>query len=114
MARELAEVRDFETGSHLERMARYSRLIARAVAPVYGLNDEFIESVYLFASLHDVGKIGIPDKVLLKPGKLTEEERLVMETHVDKGVQIIDRIVGTGEHQRLPDSAILRNIVHCH
>ena len=114
VARELAEVRDFETGAHLERMARYSRLIAQAVAPVFDLNDEFIESVYLFSSLHDIGKIGIPDKVLLKPGKLDPDERVVMQTHVDKGVQIIDRIVGVGDKQRLPDSSILRNIVHCH
>ena len=114
VARELAEVRDFETGSHLERMARYSRVIARAVAPRYGRNDEFVECVYLFSSLHDIGKIGIPDKVLLKPGRLDPAERAIMETHVDKGIQIIDRIVGTGVHQRLPDSAILRNIVHCH
>ncbi|WP_101048030.1 HD domain-containing phosphohydrolase [Macromonas nakdongensis] len=114
VARELAQVRDFETGTHLERMARYSRIIAQAVAPRYGLNDEFVESVYLFSSLHDIGKIGIPDKVLLKPGKLDAEERVVMHTHVDKGVQIIDRIVGTGEHRRLPDSTVLRNIVHCH
>ena len=114
VARELAEVRDFETGSHLERMARYSRVIARAVAPRYGRNDEFVECVYLFASLHDIGKIGIPDKVLLKPGRLDPAERAIMETHVDKGIQIIDRIMGTGARQRLPDSAILRNIVHCH
>ncbi|NIC40935.1 HD domain-containing phosphohydrolase [Aquabacterium sp. A08] len=114
VARELAEVRDFETGAHLERMARYSRVIALAVALHFGLNDEFVESVYLFSSLHDIGKIGIPDKVLLKPGKLDAAERVVMEGHVDKGVQIIDRIVGTGAHQRLPDSTVLRNIVHCH
>ncbi len=114
VARELTEVRDFETGSHLERMARYSRVIARAVAPRYGHNDEFVECVYLFSSLHDIGKIGIPDKVLLKPGRLDPAERAIMETHVDKGVQIIDRIVGSGAQQRLPDSSILRNIVHCH
>ena len=114
VARELTEVRDFETGAHLERMARYSHIIARAVAPLHGMNDEFVECIYLFASLHDIGKIGIPDKVLLKPGKLDDAERAIMETHVDKGVQIIDRIVGTGSHPRLPDSGILRNIVHCH
>jgi len=114
VARDLAEVRDFETGAHLERMARYSRIIAQAVAPIHGLDDEFIESVYLFSSLHDIGKIGIPDKVLLKPGRLNDEERAIMHTHVDKGLQIIDRIVGDGDKPRLPDSSILRNIVHCH
>ncbi|WP_342129548.1 HD-GYP domain-containing protein [Hydrogenophaga sp. OTU3427] len=114
IARELTEVRDFETGSHLERMARYSRVVAHAVAPSRGMNDEFVESVYLFSALHDIGKIGIPDHVLLKPGKLDPAERVIMETHVDIGVGIIDRIIGTGKRQRLPDSTILRNIVHCH
>lgn len=114
VARELTEVRDFETGAHLERMARYSRVIAQAVAPDRGMNDEFIESVYLFASLHDIGKMGIPDKVLLKPGKLDADERAVMETHVEIGVRIIERILGAGSLRHLPDSTILRNIVHCH
>lgn len=114
VARELTGVRDFETGTHLERMARYSRLIAKSVAPLHGLSDEFVESVYIFASLHDIGKIGIPDRVLLKPGKLTDEETAIMHTHVLKGVQIIDRIVGSEADRRLPDSAILRNIVLCH
>ncbi len=114
VARELTEVRDFETGYHLERMARYSRVIAQAVSPLHGRNDEFVESVYLFASLHDIGKIGIPDKVLLKPGRLDPAERVIMETHVEKGVQIIDRIIGTGKQQRLPDSSVLRNIIQCH
>lgn len=114
VAREFANLRDFETGGHLERMAHYTRLIARELQQSHGLSDETIEHLYLFAPLHDIGKIGIPDKVLLKPGRLDPDERVVMETHVDKGVQIIDRIVGSGEHQRLPDSTILRNIVHCH
>ncbi|MDP3522641.1 MAG: HD domain-containing phosphohydrolase [Hydrogenophaga sp.] len=114
VARELTEVRDFETGSHLERMARYSRVVAQAVAPGRGLNDEFIESVYLFSSLHDIGKMGIPDSVLLKPGKLDAAERAIMETHVDIGVRIIERIVGAATLRHLPDSLILRNIIHCH
>ncbi len=114
VARELTEVRDFETGTHLERMARYSRLIAKAVAPAKGLSDEFVESVYLFASLHDIGKIGIPDRVLLKPGKLDPDELITMRTHVTKGAEIVDRIVGVGSERRLPDSTILRNIVLCH
>lgn len=114
VARELTEVRDFETGTHLERMARYSRLIAQVVAPRHGFNDEFVESVYLFSALHDIGKIGIPDSILLKPGRHNDQERALMETHVEKGCLIIDRIIGKGEHQRLPDSPILRNIVACH
>jgi HD-GYP domain-containing protein (c-di-GMP phosphodiesterase class II) len=114
VAREMAEVRDFETGAHLERMARYSRVIAQAVASGAGMDDEFVEHVYMFSALHDIGKVGVPDKVLLKPGKLDPDERAIIETHVDKGVRIIDRIIGLGAREHLPDSTVLRNIVHCH
>ena len=110
--REMATLRDFETGMHLERMARYSRLIAHGIAARHGLSDEFVEQVYLFAPLHDIGKVGIPDKILLKPGRLDPDEQAIMQTHVDKGLEIIARVTGPGSG--LPDSAILRNIVHCH
>ena len=114
VARELTEARDFETGRHLERMARYSQLLALHVAPMRGLGDEFVESVHLFAALHDIGKIGVPDRVLLKPGKLDEEETRVMRGHVGKGVAIIDRVLGDGAQHALPNGAILRNIVAMH
>ncbi|MFW9616572.1 HD-GYP domain-containing protein [Aquabacterium sp.] len=114
VARQLTEVRDFETGAHLDRMAHYARLIARKVAPTYGLDDEFTEAIFLFAPLHDIGKIGIPDRILLKPGKLDDDERRTMNAHVDKGVAIIDRIIGDNSQHRFPDSSILRNIIACH
>jgi len=114
VARELTEMRDFETGTHLERMGRYSRIIARHVAPLRGLNDEFVESVYLFAPLHDIGKISIPDRILLKPGKLDAQERVIMETHVHKGMEIIERIIGRNGLNHFPDSQTLKNIVLCH
>ena len=114
IARDFVNLRDFETGAHLERMARYSRLVAKAIAPLHGLSDEFVEHVFLFAPLHDIGKIGIPDRILLKPGKLDPEERKFMETHVEKGVQIVDHILGDFSLSQLPDAAILRNIVGGH
>lgn len=114
VARELTEMRDFETGTHLERMGRYSRIIAREVAPRHGLDDEFVESVYLFAPLHDIGKISIPDRILLKPGKLDAKERAIMETHVRKGMEIIERIIGRNGLNHFPDSLTLRNIVLGH
>lgn len=114
VARELTQMRDFETGTHLERMARYSRLIAAEVAPALGLTDEFVEHVYLFAPLHDIGKIAISDKILLKPARLTDDERANMATHVEKGLEIIERIIGSGGLRHLPDSDILKNIVLCH
>lgn len=114
VASQLTKFRDFETGAHLERMARYSRLIARRLAAGHGLDDEFVESVYLFAPLHDIGKIAIPDRILQKPGALDAEERRIMQSHVEKGMEIIERTLGKGGLRAFPDSAILRNIVLCH
>ncbi|MEQ1621332.1 MAG: HD domain-containing phosphohydrolase [Methylococcales bacterium] len=114
VARDFAHLRDFETGSHLERMARYSRLIAKSIAPAYTLSDEFVEHVLLFAPLHDVGKIGIPDNVLLKPGKLDAAERKIMQSHVVKGVEIVKKILGDFALQHLPDSKIMLNMVKYH
>ena len=66
-------------------MAHYSRLIAMELAPRYDLSDEYIEHLYLFAPLHDIGKIGIPDSILLKSGGLNPEERALMEYPCSKG-----------------------------
>ncbi|MFY8149480.1 MAG: HD-GYP domain-containing protein [Prochlorococcaceae cyanobacterium] len=114
VAREFANLRDFETGSHLDRMAHYARLIARELQPAYNLSDEYIEHLYLFAPLHDIGKIGIPDSVLLKPGQLNGEERKLMETHVDKGVEVLEKLIGEFGMESLPDSLVMRNVVAGH
>lgn len=114
VARDFANLRDFETGTHLERMARYSRIIAKAVAPRHQLSDEFVEHVFLFAPLHDIGKIGIPDSVLLKPGKLDANERKIMQSHVDKGCEIVQKILGDFAVQHLANSRIMLNIVKFH
>ncbi|NWG75205.1 MAG: HD domain-containing protein, partial [Rubrivivax sp.] len=71
-------------------MSRYSRLIAREIADRHRLSDDDIEHLFLFAPLHDIGKIAIPDRILLKPGRLSEEEFATMRTHARKGVDIID------------------------
>jgi HD-GYP domain-containing protein (c-di-GMP phosphodiesterase class II) len=92
-ARRFTNERDFETGMHLDRMSRYARLIAQGVAERYDLSDEYVEHLFLFAPLHDIGKIGIPDSVLLKPGKLTPDEFDIMKSHVTRGRQIIDDLL---------------------
>ncbi len=114
IAREMSHLRDEETGAHLDRMSRYARMIARTLADREGLDDEFVEFVFLFAPLHDVGKIAVPDRVLLKPGRLTAAEFAIMRSHVDKGVAIIDKMAdsfGVGLAQHID---ILRNIVQFH
>jgi HD-GYP domain-containing protein (c-di-GMP phosphodiesterase class II) len=81
----LAETRDNETGAHILRTQRYVRALAMRLRdhPRFraDLGDEAIELIYKSAPLHDVGKVGIPDAILLKPGKLTDEEWAVMRTH---------------------------------
>jgi HD-GYP domain-containing protein (c-di-GMP phosphodiesterase class II) len=114
VAREFANLRDFETGGHLDRMAHYARVIARELQPGHGLSDEYIEHLYLFAPLHDIGKIGIPDSVLLKPGQLNPEERQLMETHVQKGVEVLEKLIGEFGMESLPDASVMRNVVAGH
>ncbi len=81
----LAESRDTETGAHLERMRSYARVIARELARTEAYLDtickDFPDQVFMSSPLHDIGKVGIPDSILLKPGKLTPQEFDIMKTH---------------------------------
>ena len=79
------EYRDNETGLHVVRVCHFSRIIAKA----YGLLENDAELLFNAASLHDTGKIGIPDNILLKPGKLDADEWKVMRTHCEIGFKII-------------------------
>lgn len=83
-----AEYRDEETGTHIYRMSHYSRIIALAA----GMSAEEADLLLQAAPMHDVGKIGIPDRILLKPGKLDADEWKIMKTHTTIGGKII------GEH----------------
>jgi len=80
-----AEYRDTDTGQHIVRMAQYCRLIGQALE----LDEESCRSLYLAAPMHDLGKIAISDAILLKAGKLSPEERLVMEQHTTLGFEIL-------------------------
>lgn len=80
-----AEYRDDMTGFHIIRMSQYSQLLALAA----GMSEAEAEVVLNASPMHDIGKIGIPDRVLLKPGKLDAEEWKIMQTHVDIGVEIL-------------------------
>ena len=85
----LAESRDTETGDHLDRIRAYSRelaseLLARHHCPEV-VDEAFIEGLYMSSPLHDIGKVGIPDCILLKPGKLTPDEFEIMKTHSSIG-----------------------------
>ena len=92
----LAESRDDETGAHIERTASFCRLLAqkaRTLPQFHGLiDDEYVATIYRASPLHDIGKVGISDLILLKPGKLTPEEFAVMKTHVEIGYQTLSNI----------------------
>lgn len=81
-----AEYKDEDTGSHIQRMSHYSAAIAKTM----GLNDRTVEYILYAAPMHDVGKIGIPDRILLKPGKLTDEEWIIMKQHTTIGGRILE------------------------
>ena len=113
-ALDISHHRDPETGAHLERMSRYARLIANELAPHHQLNDEYIEFIYRFAPLHDVGKIAVPDSILLKPGHLDEKEFTEMKKHARMGRDIIDRMLGNFRLQNMKHTDMLRNIIEFH
>lgn len=81
-----AEFRDDETGQHLQRMSRYCQLIGKKI----GLDERTCELLRIASPMHDVGKLGIPDRILLKPGRLTPDEFLVMKTHAEIGFRILN------------------------
>ena len=80
-----AEYRDDETARHIRRMSRYCDILGQGL----GLPLERIEMIRMASIMHDVGKIGIPDEILLKPGKLSVKERVVMQSHTEIGYQIL-------------------------
>lgn len=110
----LSHLRDPETGSHLDRMSRYSRIIANALADKYELDDTYIEHIFMFAPLHDIGKIGIPDNILLKPGSLDKEEWSIMRTHAQKGREMIDDLLKNFGLVNFEHVDVLRNIAEHH
>lgn len=112
----LLHYRDPETGGHIERMARYARLIARHLAAtgIADLSDETIERIFQYAPLHDIGKIGLPDRILLKPGALSEAEREEMKSHTERGRQMIDAIARSLGWQDIEGLDLLRHIAELH
>lgn len=114
VARDFALLHDVEATRHLDRMARYARVIARHLAPRHRFSDEFVEQVFLFAPLHDIGKVGIPDAILHKPKELTTDERTVMATHVELGMELVERLIGHFNLGQLAGIRTLRNIVAGH
>ena len=110
----ITHLRDPETGSHLDRMSRYSRLIAESLAVKYDLDDAYIEYIFMFSPLHDIGKVSIPDSILLKPGPLSDEERAIMNTHARTGREMVDDIASNFGFDSIDDIDVLKNIAEYH
>jgi cyclic di-GMP phosphodiesterase len=113
---QLAESRDRETGKHLERVREYTQLLTRKLMTFPELHekidDRFAQLVYETSPLHDIGKVGIPDAILLKQGKLNAEEFAIMQTHTTLGAATLDAAL-----EKFPDAQFLRfarDIVACH
>ncbi|MBV9125502.1 MAG: response regulator [Planctomycetes bacterium] len=92
----LVEYRDPETGTHLMRLQRYSRCLAEEAArlPAYAghIDEPFLNLLEGCAPLHDIGKVGLPDHILLKPGPFLPDERLIMQTHTTMGADVLAEV----------------------
>lgn len=112
----LAESRDPETGAHLERVRNYSRLLAKQLieqkAYADQVDEQFCRLIYLTSPLHDIGKVAIPDSVLLKPGRLSDREFAIMKTHATAGANTLDAALQ--QHPGVPFLVMARDIAASH
>ncbi len=99
-----AEFRDEETGAHIRRISFYCRELSRQL----GMSQEFSDTIYHASPLHDIGKIGVPDHILLKPGHHSESEREIMKTHAHLGARILGSGKSDSPYTRM-GSAIAQN-----
>lgn len=89
----VVEARSLESGTHVKRVKKFTRCLAKQVMarfPEYGLTPELLERIEIASSMHDIGKISVPDAILLKPGKLTPEEFAEMKRHTVYGVKVLE------------------------
>lgn len=111
----LADSRDPETGAHLYRVRDYSTHLTELLADHPDFRDEidesFIEGIYLVSPLHDIGKVAIPDGILLKQGKLTDVEFEMMSTHTTIGAEALDRVLGYCDIEAFH---MARRVILCH
>ena len=110
----IIEYRSVESGQHILRIRRLTNVLLQEVSrscPEYGLTEEIISIISSAAALHDIGKIAIPDAILTKPGKLTEEEWEVMESHALTGCKILESLNDMGNQDYL---RYAHNICHYH
>lgn len=111
----LNHVSQSESPAHLKRVGHYSRLIAQGCKDRFSLDAQWIEHLYLFAPLHDIGKVFMPEGLLNKPGRFTEAEFALMKTHTLKGRELIDHMIESfGYNDDIHYADMLRNIITYH
>ncbi len=109
----LADCRDNETGMHLERISRYSCLLAKNLAGAHSeITDAWIERLRLASSMHDIGKVGVPDELLLHPGRYTPEEHRRMQVHTTLGADTLIAIRSELGDDELLDMSIQIALEH--
>jgi len=115
-AHDMVHYRDPETGTHIDRMARFARLIAQHLAATgaASLEDVAIERIFEFAPLHDIGKLALPDRILLKPERLSDGEREEMKQHTVRGREMIEAIAHNFGLEHLDGLDLLRHIAESH
>lgn len=101
----LAEKRDPETGAHLTRLKHYSRMLCETLSKLDAFSElrdrEYVEDLVKATPLHDIGKVGIPDAILLKPDKLSPEEFEIMKKHAAIGGRTIEQLIAEGQSHRI-------------
>ena len=110
----IIEYRNLESGQHIRRIRGFTRILLEQVSlscPEYGLTQSTIQIIASASALHDIGKISIPDAILNKPGKLTQEEYDVMKNHSTVGSQIVETLTDIGNEEYL---RYAHNICHYH
>jgi HD-GYP domain-containing protein (c-di-GMP phosphodiesterase class II) len=114
LAADLTRFRDADTGAHLGRVTRYARVIAAGLVRSEGLDERFVEDIASLAPAHDVGKLAIPDQILLKQGALEASELEVMRGHVAAGIAVVEELIRDFGLDRTDRVEMLRNIVRSH
>ncbi len=114
---EIAEQRSNETGKHVKRVALYSRLLAKA----YGLSELEVNNIYIAAPMHDIGKMAIPDNILKKPDRLTDDEMRIMKTHASIGFDMLksskrdilkmSAVIAEGHHEKYDGSGYPKGLI---
>lgn len=106
--------RDQITGEHQFRISAFLHVLVNEMNGTHGFRSGFADEVAVFGALHDIGKIGVPDKVLLKPGRFEATDWDVMKTHVEKGSALIGSMVDELQLHDAPGVETLRAVVGCH